>query len=398
MATASWAQVSTATLYGTVQDPSGAVIPGGDANPTNDATGLAYTAPIGGTGDFVFNVLPVGTYTLRIESDGFKAYLSTGIALTASQVVRQTHTLEVGALTETVTVEGWPALVSTEASEQTESLNTQKVTELRLARRNVTQVLKLSSGVDVGGGGLRINGMGKSGTGVTVNGTDANSNPSEGRALEQYGGRNYMDVVSIEAVEEVQIMRGVMKAENGGGVSGTINLISKQGTNEFHGSLFENYRSHVFNARNPFQPNIDSDGSQVSKNKEVFNQFGGSFGAPIIKNKLFFFGTYEGYREVASQRVAGTVPTATLRTTILNALPFQETRLLMDTIPEPNVLLDENRGRVEAVGSRERTENHAVLRGDYRVTDTSNLSFTYTRSRPFGLDPRYNLNHANDRT
>ncbi len=395
--TAARAQVTTATLYGTVQDASGAVIPGGEATIGNDDTGLAYTASVGADGGFVFNVLPVGTYTLEIESDGFKTYRSTGITLIASQVVRQTHTLEIGSLSETVTVEGRPPLVNTEASEQRESLNALKVSELPLARRNVTQILKLSSGVDVGGGSLRINGIGKSGTGITVNGTDANSNPSEGRAMQQYGGRNYMDVMSIEAVDEVQVMRGIMKAENGGVVSGTINLISKQGTNAFHGSVFENYRSHVFNARNPFQTNINADGSQVAKNREVFNQFGGSFGGPVMRNKLFFFATYEGYRETASQRVSGTVPSPALRTTILNALPFQETKLLMDTIPQPTLLLDENRGRVETVGSRQRTENHVIARADYRLTDTGNLSFTYTRNRPFGLDPRYNLNGANDR-
>ena len=396
-ATAAWAQVTTATLYGTVQDSTGAVIPGGEATLTNDDTGLVYAAPVSATGDFVFNVLPVGTYTLRIESDGFKTYQSTGIALVASQVVRRAHTLEIGSLTETVTVEGRPPLVSTEASEQSESLDAMKISELPLGRRNVTQILRLSSGVDVGGGSLRINGLGKSGTGVTVNGTDANSNPSEGRAMQQYGGRNYMDVMSIEAVSEVQVMRGIMKAENGGVVSGTVNLISKQGTNEFHGSVFENYRSHVFNARNPFQTNIDSGGSLIPKNREVFNQFGGSLGGPVKANRLFFFGTYEGYREYASQRVTGTVPSPELRTTILNALPFQETRMLMDTIPEPTLLFDEYRGRTEMVGSRERRENHVVARADYRATNTSNLSFTYTRNRPFGLDPRYNLNGANDR-
>ncbi len=395
--TVMWGQVTTATLYGTVQDSSGAVIPGGEATLTNDDTGLVYVAPISATGDFVFNVLPVGTYTLRVESDGFKTYESTGIALIASQVVRQTHTLEIGSLTETVTVEGRPPLVNTQASEQSESLNSMKISELPLGRRNITNVLRLSSGVDVGGGSLRINGLGKSGTGVTVNGTDANSNPSEGRALQQYGGRNYMDVMSIEAVDEVQVMRGIMKAENGGVVSGTINLISKQGTNELHGSVFENYRSHVFNARNPFQTNYNSDGSQIAKNREVFNQFGGSLGGPIKQNRLFFFATYEGYREYASRRVTGTVPTPELRTTILNALPFQEIRMLMDTIPEPTLLFDEYRGRTETVGSRERSENHVIARGDYRVTNTSNLSFTYTRNRPFGLDPRYNLNGANDR-
>ncbi len=165
-----------------MQDSTGAVIPGSEATLTNDDTGLVYIAPICATGDFVSNVLPVGTYTLKVESDGFKTYQSTGIALIASQVVRQTHTLEIGSLTETVTVEVRPPLVNTQASDQSESLNSMKIAELPMARRNVTNILRLSTGVDVGGGSLRINGIGKSGTGVTVNGTDANSNPSEGRA------------------------------------------------------------------------------------------------------------------------------------------------------------------------------------------------------------------------
>jgi len=392
-----WAQVTTANLTGTVQDASGAVIPGAAVTLTNDAAGLIYNAETGPAGGFAFNVLPTGTYTMSIQAPGFKAYRSTGIGLVASANVRQIHSLEIGQVTETVEVEGAPPLVATEASEQTESLNSEKVTELPLGRRNVTSLLTLSSGVDTGNGGIRINGLGKSGAGVTVNGTDANSNPSEGRALENYGGRNYMDIMSIEGVEEVQVMRGVMKAENGGVVTGTVNLISKRGTNQWHGSGIWNYRSEKFNARNPFQTNYDSSGQLLPKNREVFNQFGGSLGGPIIKNRLFFFGTYEGYRGYASRFVTGTVPTDSFRQTILQALPFAETKTLLDTIPSPATLFDVNRGRAEKVGAEERTDNTLNLRGDYRPTDNGNLSFSYTRGRPFGLDPRYNLNGANDR-
>lgn len=228
-----WSQVVTANLAGSVQDASGAVIPGAPVVLSNDASGLTYEAETNAAGEFDYRVLPTGTYTLSIQAAGFKAYRATGIRLTAGANVRQAHTLEVGAITETVEVEGAPPLVATEASEQVESIDNQKVTELPLGRRNVTNLLGLSSGVDVGGGSVRINGMGKSTTAVTVNGTDANSNPSEGRATEQYGGANYMDIMSIEGVEEVQIQRGVMKAENGGALSGGVNLISKRGSNEW---------------------------------------------------------------------------------------------------------------------------------------------------------------------
>ena len=394
-----WAQVTTANLLGVVQDGSGAVIPGATVELTNDDTGLAYEAETGAAGEFGFRVLPTGTYTLNIQSLGFKAYRATGITLVASANVRQIHALEIGAVTETIEVEGAPPLVSTEASEQTESIDNAKVTELPLGRRNVTSLLGLSSGVDVGNGSVRINGMGKSATTVTVNGTDANGNPGEGRAMEQYMGRNYMDVMSIEGVEEVQITRGIQKAENGGALAGGVNLISKRGSNQFHGSAFENYRSHVFNAREPFQTNY-SNGQLLAKNREVFNQFGGSIGGPIIKNKLFIFGLYEGYREYAAQRVAGNVPTNAMRATILQARPETETRMSLDTLPEPNFLRDGDDfiGRFEGASNRERTENSAVIRGDYSPTPGSNISMTYSRNRPFGLDPRINLNNANDRT
>src|SRR5262245_65438985 len=119
-----------------------------------------------------------------------------------------------------------------------------------------------------------------------------------------------MDVMSIEAVQEVQVMRGVMPAEYGGVISGQVNLISKSGSNQWHGSLFENYRSHIFNARNPFQVNRRSDGSMTPKNREVFNQFGGCLGGPVLRDRAFLFFTSEGYRDSNFQRVGGTVPTA----------------------------------------------------------------------------------------
>jgi len=113
---------------------------------------------------------------------------------------------------------------------------------------------------------------------------------------------------------------------------------------------------------------------------------------------LFFFFTYEGYRESNFQRVTDTVPTQKLKDEILKALPFPETKILMDTLPEPVVLFDADRGRAERVGKRESTENHFVVKGDYAVTKGSNLAVAYTRNRPFGLDPRSNLNGSNDRT
>src|ERR1043165_53972 len=244
-------QVTTANFYGTVTDSSSASVPSAVVTMVHNDTGAAVSRVSDAAGEFGFDFLRVGTYTLRIEAKGFKRFESKNIELVAGQAVRQTFALEVGAITETVSVEGTAPLVSAASSEQSQTFDSQKVTELPLGRRNVSGVLRLSPGIDIGTGrSPRINGLGASGTGISVDGTDANSNPEQ-RSIAQYGNINYIDVMSIDAVQEVQMVRGILPAEFGGVVGGQVNLISKSGTNSWHGSLFENYQSHLFNARSP---------------------------------------------------------------------------------------------------------------------------------------------------
>src|SRR5262249_57980934 len=137
-----------------------------------------------------------------------------------------------------------------------------------------------------------LNGVAEGGTAITVDGTDAVSN-SETRGTGTYGGQNQISVMSIEAVAEVQIVKGILPAEYGGAAGGQVNMISRSGTNQYHGSAFENYQSHAFSARDPFMP-----GTAV-KTKNVFNQFRGSFGGPIGGNPANFFNAYERHRQAA---------------------------------------------------------------------------------------------------
>ena len=287
-------------------------------------------------------------------------------------------------------------MVSTASSEQSQTFDAQKVTELPLGRRNVSGILRLSPGVDIGTGrSPRLNGLGASGTGISVDGTDANSNPEQ-RSIAQYGARNYIDVMSIDAVQEVQLVRGILPAEYGGVVGGQVNLISKSGTNTWHGSIFENYQSHLFNARNPFVAAYAADGTSIPKPRSVFNQFGGTAGGSIVRDRIFIFGAYEGYRESASRRVNATVPTPSYRSEILKALPFPEMTTILNTLPLPNVPINDDVGRFEGIRNATSRDNHILLKGDYRVTKASNFAITYTRLRPFGLDPA--VSDANDRT
>jgi len=179
------AQVTTSTLVGLVRDAQNAVIPGATVVATHEGTGVSREGVSDANGEFVFSALPNGPYTVRIELTGFKTLQNQGMQMSAGQTVRQTFTLEVGALAETVTVAGEAPLIETAASVQSDSLGSQEVRELPVNRRNLTNLMSLTAGVNVSGDGMvQMNGVAPGGTGLTVDGTEANSNP-EARSLAQ---------------------------------------------------------------------------------------------------------------------------------------------------------------------------------------------------------------------
>ena len=258
VAASAYAQVTTATLVGLVRDNSGAVIPGASVIATHEGTGVAREGVSDANGEFVLAALPNGPYTVRIELTGFKTISQRGIELGAGQTVRQTFVLEVGAMSETVTVTGDAPLVQTAMSLQADSLGSQEVRELPVNRRNIQNLIGLTAGVVItgtgaagGSGGVQMNGVASGGTGITVDGTEANSNP-EGRSLTQYGSENQISVMSLDSIAEVQIVKGVLPAEYGGVAGGQINVISRSGTNIFHGSAFYSGQKEKWNARDFF--------------------------------------------------------------------------------------------------------------------------------------------------
>jgi carboxypeptidase family protein/TonB-dependent receptor-like protein len=390
------AQVTTATLVGLVRDTSNAVVPGATVVATHEGTGVAREGVTDSNGEFVFSALPSGPYEVKIELTGFKTMQQRGLQLGAGQTVRQNFSLEVGTLTETVTVAGEAPLIETAASLQADSLGAQEVTELPVNRRNLTNLMSLTAGVAVSGDGMvQMNGVSAGGTGITVDGTEANSNP-EARSMSQYGGQNQISVMSLDSVSEVQIVKGVLPAEYGGVAGGQINVISRSGTNVFHGSTFYSIQNEKWNARNFF--------STATQPIGTFNQYGGTLGGPVMKNKAFFFATYEGYREEIQQNLSTTVPYMFLREEILRALPFQETRIAFDILNVPTEPIVSSAGVVNSqvgtwrgLGLRKRHENHVVAKADVAVFNGANLAVTYTRLHPFTLEPRPVLNNANDR-
>jgi len=149
-----FAQVTTATLYGTVRDSTGAIVPGASIVATNDGTGVTREATSDAGGEFVLTALPSGTYSVKIDLQGFKSHLRKGLELGSGQTVRQTFALELGAMAETVVVEGSAPLIQTATSSQNATLGSQQVNELPVNRRNVTNLLSLAPGVTTSGSGV----------------------------------------------------------------------------------------------------------------------------------------------------------------------------------------------------------------------------------------------------
>ena len=397
-----YGQVTTATLVGLVRDSSAAVIPGATVVATHEGTGVSREGVTDANGEFVFSALPSGPYSVRIELTGFKTLQQRGMELGAGQTVRQTFSLEVGALAETVTVAGEAPLVQTAMSLQADSLGSQEVRELPVNRRNLQNLIGLTAGVVITGtgaagtsGGVQMNGVASGGTGITVDGTEANSNP-EGRSLTQYGSENQISVMSLDSIAEVQIVKGVLPAEYGGVAGGQINVISRSGTNNFSGSAFFSTQNEKWNARDFFSTSQQPVGT--------FRQYGGTLGGPVLRNKVFFFGTYEGYRETVQLNLNTTVPYQAVRDEVLRALPYPETRIAMDTLHLPTEpilsaggVVNPQVGRWRGLGTRRRSENHVVAKADMAVFNGANLTFTYTRLRPFTLEPRPNPDGVNDR-
>jgi len=242
------AQVTTATFYGTVTDSSQAVLPGASISMTHEGTAVVTTKVSDEKGEFAFTFLPPGAYTLKIELPGFKTYVNSGFELGAAQSVRRSFSLEVGGVAEQVTVTSEAPLVNTVASDQRLSYSKLQITELPLANRDFTGLLASNTGMSYSGTNIRMNGMGGAGTRITVDGTEATAF-SEGSGTSMFGNFNKIGLVGLDAIGEIQTTKGIIAAEYAGTLSGNVNVITKAGTNEWHGSMFENYTGAALNAQ-----------------------------------------------------------------------------------------------------------------------------------------------------
>jgi hypothetical protein len=298
-ATTSWAGTG-GSVSGTVKDATGAVIPDAIVSATNVTTGVQDQVATNGRGFYSFPELPVGLYTMAIKKTGFKLSQHTAVTIATNSTLTIDAVLEVGKTSDAVTVIDNAVRAETSDTQMGDVITSTKMAEVPLNGRSYTDLLALQPGVvpatsltsntqqDVGvsalspSGGLNpgtisINGQREFSNSFTVNGSDAEEDVNAGTAI----------IPNLDSVAEFRILTSNFDAEYGGHSGGQINVVTKSGTNSYHGDAFEFLRNTSLDARNFFSP---------ARGTFDQNQFGGTFGGPIQKNKTFFFADYQGTR------------------------------------------------------------------------------------------------------
>ena len=301
------AQLSTADIIGTVSDATGAVVSRANVTLVNLDTHDQRVAITSESGDFQFTLLPPGRYSVTVKDTNFKT-MTSNLAVAAGDRARADLHLETGGVTETVTVEATTPLLQADNATVSSTVTQMAVQDLPLNGRNFVQLVQLVPGANEGpGNGLTSGGRPddrRSTNGFSVNGQDDTLNnyvvdgiDDNERIIGTIGVKP-----SVEGIQEITVQTNSYAPEAGRTAGGVINLVTKSGGNQFHGSVYEFFRNDKFDGRNWFQ----TTGAMPELRQ---NQFGGSFGGPIISNKTFFFGDYEGFRQVSGTTYTSSVPT-----------------------------------------------------------------------------------------
>jgi len=288
------AQGTSGRILGRVTDPAGAVLPNAKVTLVNEATGVSRDGRSNDNGDYDFVEVPVGTYRLEFDLTGFKKNVRRGVSLDINQVITLNMTMQVGATQEIVDVTSEAPLVETTSTQLGAVVGDRAVSELPLNSRDTYQFLQLQPGVmsTVGSSNSIVYGSNNAGA-VSVNGGRGRSNNfsvNGGDANDQFVNLPTVQP-SPDSIQEFRVLTNTFDAEYGRNSGSVVNVVTKSGTNQFHGNVYEFFRNKVLNA-NAYC--FSSDG--CSKPQFNQNQFGGTFGGPIVKDRTFFFTSYEGRR------------------------------------------------------------------------------------------------------
>ncbi len=319
----SWASAqSTSLLNGSVTDPSGASVAGAKITLTDPATGLQRTTTSNGTGLYQFLDVPPGNYRLAATASGFSPYVASNVTLVVKTPSTINIQLQVEGIKTSVEVEGQAPLINRTDASLGNTFEQDQIAELPIADRNVVQLLSLQPGVSYMGIQTQalqntdtrsgaVNGMRSDQSNVTLDGIGVN---------DQNNGYAFTSVLNVppDSVEEFRVTTANANADSGYSSGAQVALVTKSGTNNFHGSAYEYNRNTIFSANDPFLKwSQVSGGESNTAPKLLRNEFGATIGGPIQKNRLFFFANYEGRRDAQGTSVLRDVPSAALQNGVL---------------------------------------------------------------------------------
>lgn len=332
------AQRTEGTIVGTVTDPSGASVKGARVIVKNSGTAETRDFTTDEIGFYRASALRVGFYEVRVEASGFKAAIAAKVEVSVNVVTRADFQLELGSLAQTTTVEVTTTLVQTEEGRLADTIDRRQVLELPLNGREVYQLVTLQPGVTATNAPVISNTVSPNSPvtfdfGFISNGSTPRSNnfmlDGTTNNNEWLGGTPVL-FPSVDAIQELQVQTLNFSAEYGRNNGAVVNVITRSGTNELHGSVFYFHRNSALNARNTFD--------RIEKAPLLQHLFGVAVGAPIVKNKTFFFGTYEGSRRKDGQAELVTVETPEFRQLVATTRPGSFADLFLSNFPAPPCL------------------------------------------------------------
>lgn len=299
-------QVENATLTGTVRDSSGAIVVGAQVTISSTATGQKRNLETGTKGTFVASALPPGVYTLEVQQSGFQTYRRESFTLFVAQVFNLDVVLNPGTLQQQVVVTDTPSPLQTESANLGQVVTHQQVVDLPLNGRNFLNLATLSGGTSSSepgsrnsqAGGFSSNGNRSYDNNIMLDGVDDNN-----LSPDQRNGTDFILSPPPDALEEFRVETTGYGPEFGRGGGAAVNVVSRSGTNDLHFTLWEFFRNDKLDARNFFD---QTHGAPSFKQ----NQYGGTIGGPIIHNRLFYFGDFQGTRQRQAQSFVSIVPTA----------------------------------------------------------------------------------------
>jgi hypothetical protein len=391
-----YGQADTATVSGVVTDQSGAIVIGAEVRVTNAETNITSAGASNQSGVYLVTGLKPGRYRIQVWKDGFKGINLTDLILNVQDSIDRNFTLQVGSTSESISVEGNALQINTQDAAVSTLVDRQFAENLPMNGRSFQSLIDLTPGVVVTAGGVQdsgqfsVNGQRASSNYWTVDGVSANVGSSvsiggNGTAgavgtTSAFGGTN--SLVSVDAMQEFRIQTSTYAPEFGRTPGGQISIVTRSGTNQFHGAAFNYLRNDIFDANNWF--NGYTNNPPLPKAKERQNDFGGTFGGPILKDRTFFFFSYEGLRLRLPQTALTTVPDLSARQNaipavqpFLNAFPFDPN--------QPD--LGNGIAQFNASFSNPATLDAYSLRVDHKLNDKLTLFGRYNYS-PSGIDQR----------